>query len=197
MDPRVVLIGDSHAVMWSKLVDEITEELDLTTSLWSINGELVFPYNDQVWQPGVCLTKGQRMEYDSARMRFIKKWNPDVVIIACGWEKVDKSVADETVRFSGIEREACVAYRVATGTGSGWQSLPLPISPVSWVFSFRLFDRQPCMEACEFQQRFGNQKEAGGIRFRPIQFFFRTDCGSIHQGGRRYRRFRKKSLVPR
>ncbi len=98
-DPRVVLIGDSHAVMWSKLVDEITEELDLTTSLWSINGELVFPYNDQVWQPGVCLTKGQRMEYDSARMRFIKKWNPDVVIIACGWEKVDKSVADELFDF--------------------------------------------------------------------------------------------------
>jgi len=94
-DPNVVLIGDSHAVMWSKVVDEITEELGLTTSLWSMNGESAFMQIPLVDRPGRYLTKIERFEYDSQRMALIKKWNPDIVIVASRWESVDAtSVAD-------------------------------------------------------------------------------------------------------
>lgn len=90
-DPSVVLIGDSHAVMWSKVVDEVTEELGLTTSLWSMNGESAFMQIPLGEKRGTYLTKSERFEYDSQRMALIKKWNPDIVIVASRWENLDAS----------------------------------------------------------------------------------------------------------
>ncbi len=98
-EPRVVLIGDSHAVMWSKVVDEVTEELALTTSLWSMNGESGLMHVPPLEEPGRYITKNERFEYDNQRQFFINKWNPDIVIVACRWEFVDGSSASELFQF--------------------------------------------------------------------------------------------------
>ena len=98
-DPRVVLIGDSHAVMWSKVVDDVTEGLKLTTSLWSMNGVSPFIQVPPIEQRGIYLTQKERLVYDSQRISLIKKWNPDIVIIACRWDNVDENLASDLFRF--------------------------------------------------------------------------------------------------
>ena len=98
-DIRVVLIGDSHAIMWSKVVDDVTEELDLTTSLWSMNGEHGLIKIPAVEEAGHYLNGKERFEYDSARQYFIKKWNPDIVIVATLWKNVDENSANNFFNF--------------------------------------------------------------------------------------------------
>lgn len=98
-EPRIVLIGDSHAVMWSKAVDDVTEELDLTTSLWSMNGESCLMQIPPIEEAGRYLNGRERFEYDSQRQFFIKKWNPDIVIVACRWEFITESAAADLFQF--------------------------------------------------------------------------------------------------
>ena len=98
-EPRVVLIGDSHAVMWSKVVDDVTAELDLTASLWSMNGVSGLMHVPPVEQAGTYLSKSERFEYDAQRQFFIKKWNPDIVIVACRWEDIPASSATDLFQF--------------------------------------------------------------------------------------------------
>jgi hypothetical protein len=98
-DPSVVLIGDSHAVMWSKVVDRVTEELGLTTSLWSMTGESPFMQIPLGEKRGNHLTKSERFLYDSKRMELIKKWNPDIVIVASRWEHYDASSVADLFQF--------------------------------------------------------------------------------------------------
>ncbi len=88
---EVVLIGDSHAVMWSKVVDDVTLELDLTTSLWSMNGEGGIINIPAVEKAGSYLSKEERFEYDSARQHFIQEWHPDIVIVANCWDIIPES----------------------------------------------------------------------------------------------------------
>jgi peptidoglycan/LPS O-acetylase OafA/YrhL len=96
---RVVLIGDSHAVMWSKLVDDITGELDLTTSLWSMNGESGLIHKTPRKKIGPYLTRAERYEYDSLRKDLIKKWNPDLVIVSNFWGIIRDTSATELFDF--------------------------------------------------------------------------------------------------
>ncbi|MES2982662.1 MAG: acyltransferase family protein [Verrucomicrobiota bacterium] len=91
VDPKIVLIGDSHGVMWSKAVDDVTGELDLTASIWAMNGEsglMQFPPIEKAG--GIYLSGRERFEYDAQRQHFIQKWNPDIVIVACRWELISE-----------------------------------------------------------------------------------------------------------
>lgn len=95
-EPRVVLIGDSHGIMWSKVIDDVTEELGLTTSLWSMNGESVIMQSTPTES---YLTKSERSEYDAQRRYYIEKWNPDIVIVAARWENISKDSAALLFQF--------------------------------------------------------------------------------------------------
>ncbi len=97
--PRIVLLGDSHGVMWSKMVDEVTEELDLSVSLWSMIGEPVYMSTPPVEQPGRFLNEIERFEYDDGRQLFLREWNPDIVIVATRWEYLDYDLATDLFRF--------------------------------------------------------------------------------------------------
>jgi hypothetical protein len=85
--------------MWSKVVDDVTEELGLTTSLWSMNGEHGLIKIPAVEKAGHYLNGKERFEYDSARQYFIKKWNPDIVIVATLWKNVDENSAKNFFNF--------------------------------------------------------------------------------------------------
>ena len=91
-EPRIVMIGDSHAVMWSRAFDDVTGELDLTASFWSMNGEsamMQFPPVEKAG--GIYLGARERFDYDAQRQDLIRKWNPDIVIVACRWELLSEA----------------------------------------------------------------------------------------------------------
>lgn len=91
-EPKIVMIGDSHAVMWSKAFDDVTGELDLTASFWAMNGEsamMQFPPVEKAG--GIYLSARERFDYDAQRQKLIKQWNPEIVIVACRWELLSET----------------------------------------------------------------------------------------------------------
>lgn len=86
--PEILLLGDSHGVMWAKLLDEISSELDLTLSCYASNGDPPFfnvnEINSQTKTKHFSVE--QRVEYAKSIVENINKWNPKLVIIASRWD---------------------------------------------------------------------------------------------------------------
>jgi len=81
--PRIVVLGQSYAVMWCKLIDDICADQKIPVSFWAMNG--AFPYFDA--HP---LASGSRHDYDMSRKKLIKKWKPDIAFVSCDNFFLDK-----------------------------------------------------------------------------------------------------------
>lgn len=90
-DPEIVLIGDSHGVMWAKIIDEIADKRKISRSFYTTNASKPFisisNINDQISNP--YFTKEQRVEFAMSMISNIKKWKPKKVILACRWSTLD------------------------------------------------------------------------------------------------------------
>jgi peptidoglycan/LPS O-acetylase OafA/YrhL len=84
--PRVVVLGDSHGLMWSKAIQLVTDDLGLRSAFISMDG--VDPFMSIHIRPQPAsqfLSSEERFAYDSSRLILIEKWQPAVVIIASRW----------------------------------------------------------------------------------------------------------------
>lgn len=90
--PKIILIGDSHGVMWGKLLDEISDELNVTLSCYTSNASKPFFNMDNInlQDENKYYTKNQRIEYAKSIVRNIEKWKPKVVVLACRWDNLDE-----------------------------------------------------------------------------------------------------------
>jgi hypothetical protein len=86
-DPQVVVLGDSHAGMWAGTIEDICKELKLTVSFYSSAGVSPFINLPLVKGPSRSehFTEEQMYEFDQARLNFIQKWKPQLVILICRW----------------------------------------------------------------------------------------------------------------
>ena len=87
--PDVVILGDSHAVMWASQIETVVRDLGLTASFFAMNG--VDPFVDQPIQaaePDSQLSPEDRSAYDRARLDRIAEWKPQVVILIARWSTV-------------------------------------------------------------------------------------------------------------
>lgn len=86
--PKIILIGDSHGVMWGKLLDEISDELNVTLSCYTSNASKPFFNMDKInlQDKNKYFTKIQRIEYAKSIVGNIEKWKPKVVVLACRWD---------------------------------------------------------------------------------------------------------------
>ncbi len=86
--PGIMLIGDSHGVMWARLMSEISDNINTSLSCYTSNGVTPFfnlaDLNDQ--KENSYYTKKQRINYASSIIRNINKWNPKLIVIICRWE---------------------------------------------------------------------------------------------------------------
>tara|TARA_B110000037_G_scaffold212998_2_gene266726 strand:- start:242390 stop:244414 length:2025 start_codon:yes stop_codon:yes gene_type:complete len=91
---RVVLLGDSHGVMWAKAIDDVTKALEISTSLWAMNGQnpfIQFPITED--QSAEYMSGAEKAAYDQSRLDKIKEWNPDIVILAARWQHTTREEA--------------------------------------------------------------------------------------------------------
>ena len=90
--PKIILIGDSHGVMWGKLLDEISDELNVTLSCYTSNPSKPFFNMDNInlQDENKYYTKIQRIEYAKSIVGNIEKWKPKVVVLACRWDNLDE-----------------------------------------------------------------------------------------------------------
>lgn len=93
--PDVLLLGDSHGVMWSDAVSKACRNSGLSVSLWSMSG--LKPFIDlpiSAKQEAHGLTADEKRRFDEKRVEAIRRWKP-VVILASRWSEVaDDDVTD-------------------------------------------------------------------------------------------------------
>lgn len=86
--PELILFGDSHGVMWGKIINEICDSLIISRTYYTSNA--VDPFfnikniNDQI--KNNYYTKEEKINYAKSLIKNIERWNPKIFIIACKWE---------------------------------------------------------------------------------------------------------------
>jgi peptidoglycan/LPS O-acetylase OafA/YrhL len=86
--PEVVVFGSSHALMYSKVIDDVCEELGVSVAFFTLDGgaPALFDNSNSTSIMGPFPTKSEAIEYDELRWRYVKKWNPKCVIVIDRWD---------------------------------------------------------------------------------------------------------------
>lgn len=90
--PEIVVLGDSHAVMWSGTLDKIAKQLNQTISLYATEGTPTFfsiPVSEG--EETNFFTAEQKQDYDEARIKYLKLWKPKVVLISHNWSDLESA----------------------------------------------------------------------------------------------------------
>lgn len=103
--PQIVVLGDSHALMWSHMIRTVSDRLGLKSSFYSMRG--VSPFvtiplsrNQQVRH----LSPVEKYEYDESRLRYIEQWHPQIVFVSVRWSTyVNEPIGD---LFTFLEQHA-------------------------------------------------------------------------------------------
>ncbi|MNK48600.1 O-acetyltransferase OatA [compost metagenome] len=89
-NPSVLMIGDSHGVMWAKTIQEVTAELNLSSSLYTTNASRPFfnlkNLNDQ--QGNNAFTKVEKADFAKSIINNMTKWKIKLLVISCRWENL-------------------------------------------------------------------------------------------------------------
>ncbi len=92
--PEVVLLGDSHALMWAGLLDDVAKELGSSISFYAAEGTpTFFEIPVEASDGGPFFTDEEKYEFDEMRLHFLEKWKPKVVLISVRWGSL-KSIAE-------------------------------------------------------------------------------------------------------
>ena len=93
-NPRIVVLGDSHGGMWADTIRSITEELEIKTSIITVNAVPPFikiPLSRTQKSPQ--LTSEEKYLYDKSRIELLQLWKPDVTILCARWESASEADA--------------------------------------------------------------------------------------------------------
>ena len=84
--PEVVVLGDSHALMWASTIDRAAQELGVTISFYAAFATSPFIEIPVRKEPAsTYFTSEEKYVYDKSRLEYLAKWKPKVVIIASRW----------------------------------------------------------------------------------------------------------------
>jgi peptidoglycan/LPS O-acetylase OafA/YrhL len=103
--PKVVVLGDSHGIMWSDSIRAITETLGIKTAFISMGGVSPFfqvPVRHD--QKLFRMTAEEKYAYDDSRLELIKKWHPDLVIVCNKWNRDHDEDPTDLLQF--LEKHA-------------------------------------------------------------------------------------------
>jgi peptidoglycan/LPS O-acetylase OafA/YrhL len=86
---RVVVMGDSHAMMWGNQISKACEQLGVAVRFWCANGTSPFtsvPPAQRAESPG--LTSEELLAFDRARLASLEIAPPGLLILAARWSAV-------------------------------------------------------------------------------------------------------------
>lgn len=101
--PEIVVLGDSHALMWAKVLDEVAKELGTSISFYAANATpTFFDIPIKKTKSTRYFSLDEKYVFDSARLFFLKKWRPKVVVISAKWDSI-KSIQEtnDLIEFIG------------------------------------------------------------------------------------------------
>lgn len=84
--PRVVVVGSSHALMYSRMIDDLCRVRGLSVAFLAIDGHSIF--GDAATTVGTSPTTS----FVAARHRWLEEWKPDAVIAIDRWDSRAESL---------------------------------------------------------------------------------------------------------
>lgn len=88
-NPEILILGDSHGVAWAKTLQNIGEELQLSSSVYTTNATRPFfnikDLGNQ--ESNFLFTKRERIDFAKSIISNISKWKIKIVITSCRWEQ--------------------------------------------------------------------------------------------------------------
>jgi hypothetical protein len=96
--PEVVLLGDSHALMWAGTLDEVVSENGLTTSFYAADGTPAFVRIPIERSPGSpSFSADDRFTFQQQKLHYLKVWKPKVAV---RWSALDdEQICDDLMTF--------------------------------------------------------------------------------------------------
>lgn len=102
-NPEIMVLGDSHALMWSRILDEAANDLNTSISFYAADGTSPF-FNIPITKKtkGTLLfTAEEKYIFDNARLKFLMKWKPKIVVISSRWGYMDKDKVTDLIQYIG------------------------------------------------------------------------------------------------
>lgn len=99
--PDIVLFGDSHAIMWSRVIDESAKELNASISFYGADGIPTF-FNIPVTkkkQGSAFLNAEEMYVFEQAKLNYLKKWKPKIIIISSYWSGQNQKLISELMLY--------------------------------------------------------------------------------------------------
>jgi peptidoglycan/LPS O-acetylase OafA/YrhL len=81
--PEVVVLGSSHALMYSKLIDDLCRKMDISVAFLGVDSTPVFFDTTSNFNFSSPL---EASEFDQAREKWLKEWHPNVVFLIDRWD---------------------------------------------------------------------------------------------------------------
>lgn len=83
-DPQVVVLGSSHALMYSPMVDGICRELGLSVAFLGMSGGT--PAFFTTTANANFASQAEAAEFDVTRRRYLREWKPEVILVIDRWD---------------------------------------------------------------------------------------------------------------
>ncbi|MBK8181346.1 MAG: acyltransferase [Planctomycetes bacterium] len=98
--PDIVVLGDSHGTMWSEAIREAAERQGVRAAFYSMNA--ISPFIEI--PPGESqrveyLTPQEKYRYDVARLEFLARWKPALVILCARWSATSDRAPRDLLQF--------------------------------------------------------------------------------------------------
>ena len=86
-DSEVMVLGDSHSLMWSSTIDSICHESGITVSFFGANGTRPSISSPPQKVPSQLLTADEKFHFDSARLRTLNSKKLKLVILSARYSE--------------------------------------------------------------------------------------------------------------
>ncbi|MEB8433573.1 acyltransferase family protein [Cocleimonas sp. KMM 6892] len=101
--PEIVVLGDSHALMWASTLDQIAKQLNKTIDFYAADGTpTFFKIPVTLGDRTIFFTAEEKRDYDEARLKYLQKWKPETVIITQSWSNLESvESTHDLIKFLG------------------------------------------------------------------------------------------------
>ncbi|GAU07377.1 hypothetical protein DPF_0055 [Desulfoplanes formicivorans] len=100
--PEIMVFGDSHALMWSGLLDEVAKDTRTSICFYGAEGTpTFFSIPVQKAQGTRYFTADEKYVFDTSRLRCLKEWKPKIVIIAARWSNKNIEKTQDLLEYIG------------------------------------------------------------------------------------------------
>lgn len=101
--PEIVLLGDSHGLMWGGVLDESAKKLGKSIAFLAADATSPFmeipPVKGIV--DGVYFDVAQRLDFDNSRLKVLAAWKPKIVVVAARWSGYELQKTKALIEYLG------------------------------------------------------------------------------------------------